>query len=51
MSEDRRWPAWPFIAATIAVGLALLTLAVLSSDSKRIALYFCAGAAGIPAAE
>jgi putative ABC transport system permease protein len=47
VSEDRRWPAWPFIAATIAVGLALLALAVLSSDSKRIALYFCAGAAGI----
>ncbi|WP_072385772.1 FtsX-like permease family protein [Hyphomicrobium sp. CS1BSMeth3] len=47
VSEERRWPAWPFIAATIAVGIALLALAILSSDSKRIALYFCAGAAGI----
>jgi putative ABC transport system permease protein len=47
VSEERRWPAWPFIAATIAVGLVLLALAILSSDAKRIALYFCAGAAGI----
>jgi putative ABC transport system permease protein len=47
VSEERSWPAWPFIAATIAVGILLLALAVLSSDSKRIALYFCAGAAGI----
>ncbi len=47
VSEARRWPAWPFIAATVAVGLVLLALAVLSSDSKRIALYFCAGASGI----
>jgi putative ABC transport system permease protein len=47
VSEERSWPAWPFIAATVAVGLFLLALAVLSSDSKRIAVYFCAGAAGI----
>jgi putative ABC transport system permease protein len=47
VSEERSWPAWPFITATIAVGILLLALAVLSSDSKRIALYFCAGAAGI----
>jgi len=47
VSEERRWPAWPIIAGTVAVGLLLLALAVLSSDSKRIALYFCAGAAGI----
>src|SRR5690606_33788088 len=47
VSEERSWPAWPFIAATIAVGLLLLALAILSSDSKRIALYFCAGAAGL----
>lgn len=47
VSEERRWPAWPFIAATVTVGFVLLALAVLSSDSKRIALYFCAGAAGI----
>ncbi len=47
VSEERRWPAWPFIAATVGVGFVLLALAVLSSDSKRIALYFCAGASGI----
>jgi len=47
VSEERRWPAWPFIVATVAVGFALLALAVLSSDAKRIALYFCAGASGI----
>src|SRR5690606_7307016 len=47
VSDERGWPAWPFIAATIAVGLLLLALAILSSDSKRIALYFCAGAAGL----
>lgn len=47
VSEERSWPAWPFITATVAVGLVLLALAILNSDSKRIALYFCAGAAGI----
>jgi putative ABC transport system permease protein len=47
VNEERRWPGWPIIAATVIVGLALLALAVLSSDSKRIALYFCAGAAGL----
>jgi putative ABC transport system permease protein len=47
VSEERSWPAWPFVVATIVIGLLLLALAVLSSDSKRIALYFCAGASGI----
>jgi putative ABC transport system permease protein len=47
VSEERGWPGWWIIAATVAVGVALLALAVLTSDSKRIALYFCAGAAGV----
>lgn len=47
VSEERRLPGWPIIAATAAVGAALLALAILTSDSQRIALYFCAGAAGI----
>ena len=47
VSEERRWPGWWIIAATVVVAGALLALAVLTSDSRRIALYFCAGAAGI----
>lgn len=47
VGESRNWPSWAFIVATLFVAGALLALAVLSSDSKRIALYFCAGAAGI----
>ena len=47
VSEERRWPGWWIIAATVAVAAALLALAVLTSDSRRIALYFCGGAAGL----
>ena len=47
VSEERRWPGWRIIAATVIVAGALVALAVLTSDSRRIALYFCAGAAGI----
>ncbi len=47
VGENRNWPSWVFIVATLVVGGVLLALAVLSSDSKKIALYFCAGAAGI----
>jgi putative ABC transport system permease protein len=47
VSEERRWPGWPIIIATIVVAGALLALAVLTSDSQRLALYFCAGATGI----
>ncbi len=47
VGDSKNWPSWPFIAATVVVGGALLALAVMSSDSKRIALSFCAGAAGL----
>ena len=47
VSEERRWPGWRIIAATVIVAGALVALAVLTSDSRRIALYFCAGAADI----
>jgi putative ABC transport system permease protein len=47
VSEERRWPSWRIVAATVIVAGALVALAVLTSDSRRIALYFCAGAAGI----
>ena len=47
VSEERRLPGWPIIAGTVLIAAALLALAILTSDSQRIALYFCAGAAGI----
>lgn len=47
VSEERRWPGWPIIVATVVIAGALLALAVLTSDSQRLAFYFCAGAAGI----
>ncbi len=43
-------PAWPragIIVATIAVGLALLLLALATSESQKLAFYFCLGLAGV----
>ncbi len=45
--EGRVWPRTRIIVATIAVAAALLALALATSDSKRIALYFCLSVVGI----
>lgn len=37
------WPRRSIIALTVGLGLLLALLAVLSSDSREIALYFCGG--------
>ena len=45
--EGRVWPRPRIIVATVAVAAALLALALATSESKRIALYFCLSVAGI----
>ncbi|MFM9848986.1 MAG: ABC transporter permease [Hyphomicrobiaceae bacterium] len=45
--EGRVWPRPRIIVATVAVAAALLVLALATSESKRIALYFCLSVAGI----
>lgn len=47
VAPGRARPRWPVVAATVAVALALVGLAVATSESKRIALYFCGALAGI----
>ncbi|MEZ5856107.1 MAG: FtsX-like permease family protein [Hyphomicrobiaceae bacterium] len=36
-------PAWPVMAATVAIGVTLAALAILGSESRALAAYFCAG--------
>ena len=43
ISDKRGWPRRNILAATLAVGLVLAALVVLSSDSQRIALWFVGG--------
>jgi putative ABC transport system permease protein len=43
VAPERTWPRPAIVAATVAAALALAALAILSSDSRRIAVYFCAG--------
>lgn len=47
VAPQRQRPAWPIVFATLAVALAMLLLAVATSESQRLALYFCLGLAGI----
>jgi putative ABC transport system permease protein len=42
----RRWPRWPYIAATAIAALALCAIAVLLAYDRKIALIFIASAAG-----
>jgi putative ABC transport system permease protein len=44
--EGHVWPRPRVIAATVAVAAALLALALATSESKRIALYFCLSVIG-----
>ncbi len=43
VAPERAWPRLWVIVATLAVAAALVGFALLTSDSKRIALYFCLG--------
>lgn len=45
VAPGRAWPRWPFMAGTIAVAAGLVALAVVTSEAKRLALYFCLGLA------
>ncbi len=45
VAPERAWPRPWVIVATIAVAAALIGFALLTSDSKRVALYFCGGLA------
>jgi putative ABC transport system permease protein len=47
VAPERVWPRWYIIALTGATIAALLALALVTSESKRIALYFCLSVAGI----
>ncbi len=47
VSTDRVWPPWWITAATVLMALALLGVALATSESQRIALYFCLSLAGI----
>ncbi len=40
------WPRWPVIVGTLATALALVGLAVATSESKKLALWFCLGLLG-----
>jgi putative ABC transport system permease protein len=43
VAPERTWPRAWVIVVTVALALALVAFALVTSDSKRIALYFCGG--------
>ena len=45
VAPERAWPHWSIVAATVGVGVALLLLALATSESKKLAFYFCASLA------
>jgi putative ABC transport system permease protein len=45
VAPERSWPRNWVVGVTIALGLTLIAFALFTSDSKRIALYFCGGLA------
>jgi len=45
VAPERRWPRPAIVAATVGVAAALVLFAVLSSESQRIALWFCGSVA------
>lgn len=47
VAAARAWPARGIIAATAVVAVALLTLAILASDSRRTAIFFLAAVVGV----
>ncbi len=47
VAPERVWPRWRVIVLTFVTAAALLGLALATSESQRIALYFCLSIAGI----
>ena len=47
VAPERAWPRWRVIVLTLLAAAGLLGLALATSESQRIALYFCASVAGI----
>ena len=47
VAPERVWPRWRVIVLTFVAAAALLGLALATSESQRIALYFCLSIAGI----
>ena len=43
VAPERTWPRAWVIVVTVALALGLVAFALVTSDSKRIALYFCGG--------
>ncbi|MGF1624553.1 MAG: ABC transporter permease [Alphaproteobacteria bacterium] len=46
VAPARRWPTWPYVAATLAAATVLAALAVLTADDRQLAAIFVAGAVG-----
>ena len=47
IGKDRQWPQPSIIVATVLTAAALLAFAVLTSDARRLAVYFCLGLAAV----
>lgn len=47
VAPERVWPRWRVVVMTLLAAAALLGLALATSESQRIALYFCLSVAGI----
>jgi putative ABC transport system permease protein len=43
VASERAWPRAPIIIATLLTAAALVGFALLTAESKRIAVYFCGG--------
>ena len=47
VAPEKVTPSWPIIAATVATAAALVGLAMVTSESQKLAFYFCVGLAAI----
>jgi putative ABC transport system permease protein len=47
VAPERVWPRRHIFALTLGAGLALVGLAVLSSEARLLALYYCLGVVGV----
>jgi putative ABC transport system permease protein len=47
VAPERVLPRWPIVALTLAAALSLVALAVLTSEARNLALYYCLGVVGV----
>jgi len=47
VAPERRLPSARIVAFTLAAGIALASLAILTSEARMLALYYCLGVAGV----